>query len=273
MRQQCFILGLSIIYQKAYNVFDNDKSKPITCLNVILISMPFVLVLSHWLWEVLGIFLMLGVVGWFVEELDLEKIRTESCGYEAAFNIIWVLYIMYMIARSLNCLSFQDGGYGFRKGVFDIILFFVFIAFLLQETIYPFINTENNHKTTSAKLVLTSLAIILLFSFAKTKINFAEDLVFGSRPKQLQESYKTDLNKQVRRPVGIVRVDVANIRSGPSTKNSIIGKAQKGEKLEIISESSKNWCRIKHNGREGYIYKKLVIINYPKYGTNYHERP
>ena len=43
-----------------------------------------------------------------------------------------------------------------------------------------------------------------------------------------------------------------NVRSGPSTSNSIIGSLKQNDKVEVISESN-GWSKIKFNGKEGYV--------------------
>ena len=43
-----------------------------------------------------------------------------------------------------------------------------------------------------------------------------------------------------------------NVRSGPSTGNSVIGSLKNNDKVEVISESN-GWSKIKYNGKEGYV--------------------
>ncbi|MGL5346210.1 MAG: SH3 domain-containing protein [Peptostreptococcaceae bacterium] len=51
---------------------------------------------------------------------------------------------------------------------------------------------------------------------------------------------------------GVVTASTLNVRSGPSTSNSVITKAYKGDKVEII-ESSNGWHKIKlSNGKTGW---------------------
>ncbi len=55
--------------------------------------------------------------------------------------------------------------------------------------------------------------------------------------------------------VGKTKVVVAtslNVRSEPSTGNSVIGSLKNNEKVEVISESN-GWSKIKYNGKEGYV--------------------
>ncbi|WP_158540694.1 SH3 domain-containing protein [Romboutsia weinsteinii] len=49
-----------------------------------------------------------------------------------------------------------------------------------------------------------------------------------------------------------VNTNNLNVRSGPSTSYSVIGKLQTGAKVEVISESN-GWSKIKHSGREAYV--------------------
>lgn len=52
---------------------------------------------------------------------------------------------------------------------------------------------------------------------------------------------------------GIVNEPIVNIRSGPSTSNSIVTKVKQGDKLTILSEMDQ-WSKVKlSNGKEGWI--------------------
>ncbi|MBP3931355.1 MAG: SH3 domain-containing protein, partial [Peptostreptococcaceae bacterium] len=49
----------------------------------------------------------------------------------------------------------------------------------------------------------------------------------------------------------VVNTTSLNVRSGPSTSYSILGKLKKNEKVEVISESN-GWSKIKFEGKEAY---------------------
>jgi len=53
--------------------------------------------------------------------------------------------------------------------------------------------------------------------------------------------------------------DTANVRSGASTKNKIIGKAHKGDGYDLIRSTGK-WVKISFRGDYGWISKSLVDI-------------
>ena len=48
-----------------------------------------------------------------------------------------------------------------------------------------------------------------------------------------------------------------NVRSGPSTSYSVIGKVSEGDKVEVISTSN-GWSKIKYNGKTGYVSSQYL---------------
>ncbi|MDD5759256.1 MAG: SH3 domain-containing protein [Desulfobulbaceae bacterium] len=59
-------------------------------------------------------------------------------------------------------------------------------------------------------------------------------------------------------PTVIVTRKIVNIRSGPSTKKSIVGKAEYGTVLKVVTQN-KGWVKIQQQGRHvGWIRKNLV---------------
>ncbi|MDQ0150487.1 N-acetylmuramoyl-L-alanine amidase [Eubacterium multiforme] len=59
---------------------------------------------------------------------------------------------------------------------------------------------------------------------------------------------------------GTVTASSLNVRSGPSTKNSIKGSLKRGSKVEILS-STKGWHKIKYKNSYGYVSADYVKIN------------
>ena len=57
-----------------------------------------------------------------------------------------------------------------------------------------------------------------------------------------------------------------NVRSGPSTSYSIIGKLSSGEKVEVISTSN-GWSKIKYDGQTGYVSSKYLSSSAPESNT------
>ena len=50
----------------------------------------------------------------------------------------------------------------------------------------------------------------------------------------------------------VVTATSLNVRSGPSTSNSVIGSLKQNDKVEVISESN-GWSKVKFSGKEGYV--------------------
>jgi len=56
----------------------------------------------------------------------------------------------------------------------------------------------------------------------------------------------------------VVKVKVANIRSKPSTRGGIVGKALYGDVLRTL-ERTKNWVKVQHEGgAKGWVARRLL---------------
>lgn len=61
-----------------------------------------------------------------------------------------------------------------------------------------------------------------------------------------------------RTPHHIVKARVANVRSGPSTRNRVVGKAMYGEVLRTL-EKRISWVRVERsNGAKGWVSRSLL---------------
>lgn len=61
-----------------------------------------------------------------------------------------------------------------------------------------------------------------------------------------------------RKPHMIVKSKVANIRSGPGTRNRVVGRAEYGEVVRTL-ENRQGWAKIRNeNGLVGWISRKLL---------------
>ena len=63
-----------------------------------------------------------------------------------------------------------------------------------------------------------------------------------------------------------VNASSLNVRSGPSTNNSVIGKLSSGDKVEVISTSN-GWSKIKYDGKTGYVSSKYLSSSAPQSST------
>ena len=55
-----------------------------------------------------------------------------------------------------------------------------------------------------------------------------------------------------------------NVRKGPSTKYSTLGKLSKGATVKIVSTTSNGWYKIKYKNKYGYVLSKYVRLNVSK---------
>ncbi|MFR6552909.1 MAG: SH3 domain-containing protein [Paraclostridium sordellii] len=90
--------------------------------------------------------------------------------------------------------------------------------------------------------------------WSKIKYNGKEGYVSSTYLKDSNEggTSKPDEKPNVGTKIKVVAATSLNVRSGPSTSNSIIGSLKNNEKVEVISESN-GWSKLKYNGKEGYV--------------------
>ncbi|HEY9094225.1 MAG TPA: SH3 domain-containing protein [Hydrogenophaga sp.] len=61
-----------------------------------------------------------------------------------------------------------------------------------------------------------------------------------------------------RTPYFVVKSKIANMRSGPGTKNRIVGKAQYGDLMRTLGKRS-GWAHVQNaDGKKGWISQKLL---------------
>lgn len=76
--------------------------------------------------------------------------------------------------------------------------------------------------------------------------------------KQIKLEKNPPVSKKMEENKGIV-IKNSNIRSKPKMGNNVIEYARKGDKVEIIGKEG-NWLKIRYKNKEGFIHKKLVVI-------------
>ncbi len=68
------------------------------------------------------------------------------------------------------------------------------------------------------------------------------------------EDIKINSNTSVTKEVS---TDSLNVRSGPNTSYSVLGKLKKGTKVSVISENN-GWSKINYNGKEAYVSSRYL---------------
>lgn len=76
-------------------------------------------------------------------------------------------------------------------------------------------------------------------------------------PAEQQEKAEEKKEEAEESKEGIVTGSCVNVRSGPSTGNSILTKLYAGEKVELLSEKD-GWYAVRFNGVEGYMSADYV---------------
>ena len=71
---------------------------------------------------------------------------------------------------------------------------------------------------------------------------------------------KPDAKPEVTTKTGTVNASSLNVRSGASTKNSVIGSLSRGAKVEIVSTSN-GWHKIKFKNGYGYVSADYIKVN------------
>ncbi|SCH07312.1 SH3 domain-containing protein [Romboutsia sp. 1001713B170207_170306_H8] len=86
--------------------------------------------------------------------------------------------------------------------------------------------------------------------WSKIKYDGRIGYVYSTYLSDIEPSYTNTTTKTV-------NTDSLNVRSGPSTSYSIVGKINKGTKVEVISESN-GWSKIVYNGKECYVSSRYL---------------
>ena len=88
--------------------------------------------------------------------------------------------------------------------------------------------------------------------------------VSSSYISALNSNTNNSTNNNTQSNIAIVNTDGLNFRNGAGTSYSIIKVLNKGEKVEVISESN-GWSKVKHDSRLGYVASQYI----DKATTNY----
>jgi len=109
------------------------------------------------------------------------------------------------------------------------------------------------------QLLITGVSTIMLCTNA-----FADEIVIAAEKDvtiQVTDALKTEpeVQKEVIVKSGVVTADILNIRSGPSTNDTILGKLAIGSNVDIIEEAD-DWYQIKFDSGVAYVYSEYVYL-------------
>ena len=81
-------------------------------------------------------------------------------------------------------------------------------------------------------------------------------IIYKDKECYVSSRYLDDISNEVKE-IKEVNTEVLNVRSGPSTSYSKIGKLRKGDKVGVISESN-GWSKILYNNKEAYVSSEYL---------------
>ncbi len=83
------------------------------------------------------------------------------------------------------------------------------------------------------------------------------DITLFGKSNQNREAPALEIQRSASK-LYVVTTEVANVRSGPSTKSQIIGQVKMNDLVEVLSQSGDYWYKIKYNTSEAYIHTSLL---------------
>ncbi len=86
--------------------------------------------------------------------------------------------------------------------------------------------------------------------WSKIKYDGRIGYVYDEYLEDIKPSYSNTTTK-------VVNTDLLNVRSGPSTSYKILGKINKGIKVQVISEEN-GWSKILYNNKEAYVSSRYL---------------
>ena len=167
----------------------------------------------------------------------------------------------------------------FSLGIPIVLLFS--LIFISVSTLITKLNQE---KFIFKNIAYWASAIVSMLFFILIIISFNHDEANANLPGtrqghsaiQKKDIFNENQNNTPlsKKEYGRVDASAANIRSGPSTNNSIVSVLQRGEGFEILS-SNNGWSKIRFKGKEGFLYNQLIQktknIRTPKFKVGYHQ--
>jgi len=173
-------------------------------------------------------------------------------------------YIILGVFGGLKWKDIETFGKDFGEFIW-ICIPTLLIFFLIFVSISTLITKLNHEKFIFKNLSYWTSAIIsfIFFVLIIISFNYGEtnaDLVNAEKGHSaVQKNNISSLNEKSNKKIGNIIVNAANIRTGPSTKYPIMAVLKKKEQFKILS-SKNGWSKIRFNGKQGYVYNKLIQI-------------
>lgn len=204
------------------NFEDSDYTKPLSLLGGI-IKYSFITVIGT---AVLGIvlFIVIGIARLFSGEYEIQP------RVDAIIDFVFKISAFVIFYGTLIPLNL------FYKRT------------LLEEKIIKFYVVKK-------VMILSTLIISCTFlAFSLIDLN-----LFGKN-NQGKEIPALEIQRPLTK-LYVVTTEVANVRSGPSTKAQIVGQVKRNDIVEVISKVEVNWYKIKFTTSDAYIHTSLIKEN------------
>lgn len=184
------------------------------------------------------------VMAGFFKWTDKQEILTKFLLIIPVIIIVIIIGIIYAVG------ALVIGGIALGFPIITAVAIYLFSNKLLES------HVKNN--VVSSKTIITGYALFTLICgwFIISEIPQIELFL---KSKNITGIHASDNAQKApsKYPPAIVIVKSANIRSGPSVDNKIIGKADKDDIVKVL-EMKNGWLKINHNGKTGFIYSRLV---------------
>ena len=150
---------------------------------------------------------------------------------------------------------------GWSKIKYSGITGYVYDEYLKSDTLTKYVNVNSLNVRSGAstsssilgRLSKNDKVEVISETSSWSKINYNGNIAYVS------SQYLSD-NKQEEEESTIIKyvnTNNLNVRSEASTSSSILGKLDKNDKVEVISETS-SWSKIKYNGRTAYVSSQYL---------------
>lgn len=207
------------------------------------LAMPILLIISVWLWELLGFALLVfcfifAILGYMNEEKA--AYYTENIVSQCWPIVIAVLYLIMRIAGA-NIL-------GGHLGVLDLAFMVVFIALAL---IFEWITNEIDDEVSTVFLGLV-LAVTCFFC-----IQIFSDRSFMPRPRRQTAVQIAEQNAESY----VCTAKSLNVRTSPSANGYVLGRLYKGDVIKVYSING-DFAEIKYKGSKCYVSSKYIKKTY-----------
>ncbi|MEO1449346.1 MAG: SH3 domain-containing protein, partial [Bacteroidota bacterium] len=224
---------------------------------VVTLLFPLMMWASNWLWEVLGIVLILGF-GILLVMMPLEKNGT---GLRVWRSVAGIICLLALARLGVEIYSWVEFGFGWKqtfngKGWLDIAALGLMTLFFWGPPIFwqPLSAHDKGRFLSKALIVLAIIAAIFIPSGARSPFDLpAIPSISVGVPASNRLVPQTFY--------GLVNASAANVRSTPNKGGEVVGTIAKGVPFVVRRDGqAKYWWVITEGDVQGYMYYELIDL-------------